>query len=418
MRVNMMYLLCRIDGGLVLRQVRGMLVSCRTIKVIHLLVVIHVIFALVIICSQYGYRQSSTQTASSVRHRDVGSRLVVNDQEENPGVVWKEDLLSHEDQDDSPGGFRKEELFTKHKYRFKYKDLVEGSQWQLDNHKRFVKGLNQTGFIQPTMKNAYEAVVVIAATRDTYAENAITVASVQKFLPKKSVVVYDWGLSPEQARKVSTWCNVQLKRINFSEFAEQYSLGEGQVPNYNIAKIFSISFALKAYCTVLWLDTSVRLASSSLRDIYKCVVENEGLVFIRPPAFFVNFSLSGQAASRDSWRPNMADVSALVIIRTEYAYENALWWWYLCSMVEKCIFPTFSTMCEHKETSGDFYGAEKMSAVFESCHNVDKSLLNILGGNMYKFYVKRYGYKYRMVSKVIKIGFGQRFELLTCDRVL
>ena len=228
------------------------------------------------------------------------------------------------------------------------------------------------------------------------------VASIHKHLPRKKILYYDFGLEPEQVKEARGWCNVHV--VSMAKVSQG-----GEMTPYSTARVLSIIHALKAHTAVLWLDTGLSLNSGQLIGIYRQAADNQGLVFIRPVTGHTSFSVTKGHSGH-------GEAAGLLIMRTEYACESALWWWYLCTRLEDCVVPTFSTMCAHSEAQPSPPTAIHDHS-YQNCKSLSLSVLNILGGNMYQFYVKKYGLKYRMVTRTILSGVretSQKYILSLC----
>ena len=65
----------------------------------------------------------------------------------------------------------------------------------------------------------YKRLVVFTAFSSNHFEEALDmIGSVQKYLPHTKIIIYDIGLSAEERGEVAKYCNVELRRFDFSRY--------------------------------------------------------------------------------------------------------------------------------------------------------------------------------------------------------
>ena len=287
-------------------------------------------------------------------------------------------------------------IYSRYRFRLKYLGLLEGSRWKIGKQWVSVKDWYMSDYIQPTMNEARGSVLAMGVTKDTFDESMAAVASAQVFFRRKRVLFYNWGLLRKQITQAKKWCNVKVMAVNFTRYPLQCALNNGgKMPSFRTAKVLTIIHALKRYRSVLWLDTAMRFNSTYLERVYRRAIQNQGLVFFTALSAQTKYTIPGY---------DVSDSSALLIMRTEYACENDLWWWYLCTLVEGCVVPSYVTMCEHPDVDEGAAVSDSPGASYQDCRSLNQSILSELGGNMYKFFVRRYGSRYRMMVRVVVEG--------------
>ena len=63
-------------------------------------------------------------------------------------------------------------------------------------------------------------VFATAASKGFFFNSLETIATVQKWRPRNTIIYYDLGLKPRQVQELSTLCNVIHVKFNFSQYPD------------------------------------------------------------------------------------------------------------------------------------------------------------------------------------------------------
>lgn len=152
--------------------------------------------------------------------------------------------------------------------------------------------------------------------------------------------------------------------------------------------ILSLQELLHEFEGVLWLDWFIRLKASDLAHVYRKVSSSSSGVVQLHKTAYSNFAvthvgmysyLPTDVARQKSTNQGLSD--ALLVFRTQFAYEHVLRWWFYCALDEKCIAPTYARKCDFSRGK---------TTVYVDCHRMDQSSLGILLSNAHEFDVNRY----------------------------
>ena len=147
----------------------------------------------------------------------------------------------------------------------------------------------------------------------------------------------------------------------------------------------------------IYMDSSVRVTSANVSDIFNQVLLNKGVVI---------FGFGGHTNARVTWPPMYtylptnisrqstvkSSESTMVYMNTHENYENFMRWHILCSLVKECIAPSDQIFCNFTA----------MPAPHHVCHRYDMSALNLLLSNYHNFNWSAYYHSSRTQFRVMR----------------
>ncbi|XP_071490419.1 uncharacterized protein [Diadema antillarum] len=123
----------------------------------------------------------------------------------------------------------------------------------------------------PSIDELYRRLGVVTAISSNHYEEALPwIASLQKFMPDKKIIVYDLGLNKTVRPKVKLLCNVELRKFPFHRYPDHVR----HLLTYAWKPII-IDMALKEFGVIFWGDSSIRL-KASLRKILPVALKHHG----------------------------------------------------------------------------------------------------------------------------------------------
>ena len=240
----------------------------------------------------------------------------------------------------------------------------------------YLNGVARKLFVNLTMENADHFVFVTAASQNHFDESVDAVASIQRHMPSRKTLYYDLGLDKASVRKIKTWCGVVYRKIDWSKLPPHVS-----ATLHTCAwKAVVVMHALTSFDGVLWVDASFRLTAPLTRKVLQNVVANDGLsLFIN--THHSNFAVTAPAmydyiATDVDRQKGVTQFGGGVILtyRTRGTFRSALYWWYRCSLDERCIAPAAGgPYCQ--------FALNTRYTSYANCHRYDQSAINILLSN-------------------------------------
>ena len=97
-------------------------------------------------------------------------------------------------------------------------------------------------------------VIVTGISSNHFQEVQAMIASVQEHLPNTKLIIYNLGLNDEAISSVKKYCNVELRRFNFSQYPKHVS----KLRSYAFKSLI-IKDVTQQYKVVMWADASIRM---------------------------------------------------------------------------------------------------------------------------------------------------------------
>ena len=217
--------------------------------------------------------------------------------------------------------------------------------------------------------------VVVTGISSNYFQKARPmISSVQKHLPSTRLIVYDLGLTEQQRKEVRNYCNIELRKFNFSQYPNHVS----NLITYAFKPLIIMEVA-QQYEVVLWVDASIRV---------KAHLPDYLLGFLRkfpyvpgPGSGFPSISLTHDGMleylnitrSRNELNSHKNEFpgTAFLLWVNTFLKQNFLRYWIDCAIHPECISPPGARVfgCKmDKIKDGAFIG----------CHRFDQSALNMI----------------------------------------
>ena len=216
-------------------------------------------------------------------------------------------------------------------------------------------------------------VIVTGFSSNHFQEAQAMIASVQEHLPNTKLIVYNLGLNNEEISLVKKYCNVELRRFNFSQYPKHVS----NLLTYAFKPLI-IKEVTQQYEVVMWADASIRMKAHLPDYLLRSLKEFP----------FVSGSISGHSTvslthdgmlkylnitkSRNELASHISFQGCIFLIwANTILKQHFLRYWVDCAIHPECISPQGAGLygCNFsKENNGTFIG----------CHRFDQSALNMI----------------------------------------
>ncbi|XP_072043389.1 uncharacterized protein [Amphiura filiformis] len=114
----------------------------------------------------------------------------------------------------------------------------------------------------PALDQLWERLVIVTAFSENHVLEAKgMIASIQKHMPGKRIVVYDLGIKQKTKPKVKKFCGIEVRNFDF----DKYPPHTKNLHTY-AWKVFIIRETLREFGAIFWGDSSVRF-TGSLRSV-------------------------------------------------------------------------------------------------------------------------------------------------------
>ena len=201
------------------------------------------------------------------------------------------------------------------------------------------------------------------------------VASVQKFLPNTKLIVYNIGLTNDERKTVSTYCNVELRRFPF----ELYPPHVKELLTYAWKPIMHRDVA-EEYEVILYGDASMRL-KGNFKDTMLPLLQT--FPYVAGPLHsipIISMIHEGMLDYLKVSRQEVADVLIHTIqggIHTTWATqqikEKLIKYWVDCALHPACIAPPGAGL-----SGCNFIKLLTNPGEYIGCHRFDQSALNVI----------------------------------------
>ena len=220
----------------------------------------------------------------------------------------------------------------------------------------------------------YERMVIATAFSSNHFEEAKSmIASVQKCLPGKKIIVYDLGLVRNQRKQVRRYCNVELRRFPFDKYKPYM-----KNLHYYSWKAVVVKKVSVEYDVIMYGDTSLKMISCNITKALAYLFEFPFLC--TSPAGFraIEFTHDGMIKylGYPPTREFLAGVKSVqagcwLMWANSAMREKVIEPWLDCSLHKECIAPIGSKLhpCHFLNVH---------NGVYADCHRYDQSALNII----------------------------------------
>lgn len=219
-------------------------------------------------------------------------------------------------------------------------------------------------------------VVVCAFSSNHYIEAQDMLGSVQQFLPKTRIIVYDIGLSAAERANLNTLCNIELRTFNF----DKYPLYFKEHLNFGIWKPFIIQQVSTETDLLLYVDTSIRLIQPLNKAIFSLLARFP-LQGTHSPTRIAQYTHDNTfkhfGISRESMRGFTTIQAGCLLMYINKEMRQLLDMWVDCAMNKECIYPDGARTkkisgqpCEEKQNFS--------SVEYNGCHRFDQSALDVI----------------------------------------
>ena len=196
----------------------------------------------------------------------------------------------------------------------------------------------------------------------------------------------------------------QFKSRAFSDFAELWGFEHiTSSCQFNFDPgILCLQEVLKDFPGVLYLDSSVRILSSSWESPWSQLIRTQGILTLSTTAHSIYAVTHPRMFEylpsniTELKRAEQRQAGALLLYRTHHVYMHVIRWWVLCALDNNCMAPILNRYCKWK--TKDHFNE------LGNCHRFDQSAINILLANLYAFDDSSY---YYAGDRVIIIHRGQ-----------
>ena len=180
----------------------------------------------------------------------------------------------------------------------------------------------------------------------------------------------------------------------------EISLDSGHNPGATIPifALFSFQEELNHHPSVLWLDSSARIAYPFFATAFDAAINADGFTSFWGTTYTVysvthpgmyHFLPTDTARLK---RTVAREAGYVLVYRTKSVYRNVMYWWAMCALDRDCISPAWNNpVC-----------VWPLIGVMEylHCHKYDQSALNVLLVNHYGQKLEEYSTKFSLILSV------------------
>ena len=239
--------------------------------------------------------------------------------------------------------------------------------------------------VLPNMASTWttEVVFVTGASEDHFTESFDLIGSIHTYFPGCKIYFYDLGLAKGHRTEVKSWCNVQLRDVNYNKYPA------------HVRNLFTYSFkplllheVLTSHRVAFWVDSSVRITRDTSESLFSAAVNSSGLVqaltqSLGNSIYAVTHPKMFRYLVHDVIRLKTIDIiaaGALLVFKTRTVYERVVYWWVLCGLDPSCISPTDKLICPGGLIHRSY---DYRHLYWLGCHRYDQSSLNIITDHVY-----------------------------------
>ena len=218
-------------------------------------------------------------------------------------------------------------------------------------------------------------VVVTSVSSNHFEESKDMIASIQKYLPQTKILFYDLGLTEAQRLKVSKYCNVELRDVQWDKYPPHVK----KLRNYAWKPLVTREVAEK-YDLIMYGDSSLRMKSPDIGPVLGLLLEVPFFDTAPNRLQIICFThddtikyLKYPPSRNDMAKWGTLQGGTWIMLVNHDMKENVLNPWVDCALHEQCITPKGSLLqpCHFemlKYNDGRYIG----------CHRFDQSALNII----------------------------------------
>ena len=220
-------------------------------------------------------------------------------------------------------------------------------------------------------------VMVTAISSNHFKEVIDYIGSVHALFPHTKIIVYDLGLKASQSRTISSYCNTEIRRFDFSKYPNHVKTLKKYAWKPFIIEEMSEEYEIFFFC-----DASIRVTQSVKNfipnllkfPVLPCSRLEERLQVMKSThdGMFRYLNLTGSREQLASLSPTFESGSVIYWANNLFK-ENFLPKWIDCAMHVECIAPKGSTVhgCDFKKKVWP-------KKVYAGCHRYDQSALNVI----------------------------------------
>lgn len=224
---------------------------------------------------------------------------------------------------------------------------------------------------------------VISLVSDNHFDEVVgMIATVHKVMPKRSVIVYDGGLSKKHKTMLGSFCRTIVRAYR----SDLYGVLVGNLWEYRFKPLL-IHSAIDEFGGAVYADSSIRF-HRPVTDI-PLLQHGYGFVTFGPAstspihAFTHDTMLKYFGVSRDDVTNATIAIGGInVWLDRQFAQEVVLWQWFRCVLDKNCIAPNGA-----KLSPCDF-ALGKIPGRYIGCHRFDQSALSVI---LLKTFHNRFG---------------------------
>ncbi|XP_071511341.1 uncharacterized protein [Diadema antillarum] len=125
----------------------------------------------------------------------------------------------------------------------------------------------------PSFEDLYDQFAIVSAFSDNHYREALPfIASAQKKMPEKKIIIYDLGIKATTLRSVKKLCNVEVRPFPWNSYPEHVR----NLHNYAWKPII-LDVTLREFGAIFWGDAAVRF-KRSLNDLVPYATKHHGFM--------------------------------------------------------------------------------------------------------------------------------------------
>eukprot|EP00057_Strongylocentrotus_purpuratus_P026983 XP_011681457.1 PREDICTED: uncharacterized protein LOC105446392 [Strongylocentrotus purpuratus] len=213
----------------------------------------------------------------------------------------------------------------------------------------------------PPVDELYDRLRIITAiSQNHYGEVMPWIATIQEFMPEKTIILYNMGLNTTSLQNVKNLCNVQVREFPFSSYPKHVK----NLHTYAWKPII-IDITLREFGAIFWGDSSIRL-KASLRNLIPISLKHHGYMthfhgfdpkikeeiqhqyYFTHPQLYANLGVNRTEYLQSENLAPHAAANRQLYLNSSYVHETIVQPMLQCALRYRCISPRGAKLPKHR----------------------------------------------------------------------
>ena len=215
-------------------------------------------------------------------------------------------------------------------------------------------------------------VVVTALSSNHFEESKDFFGSIHALLPRNKIIVYDLGLNLIEQKNVSSYCNTEIRKFNFSKYPPHTK------DLFTYAwKPLIIKELSEEHEVFFWCDSSCRITPNFLEYVANIIKfpilplrRINNVIRTTHDRMFEYLHMNNMTREQMMTAAPQFEANSLVFQANDFVKNKFLLKWVDCALHPECIAPPGAGLfgCDFQRPMNDYAG----------CHRYDQSALNAI----------------------------------------